>query len=143
MKSMNEIISANLKALRKNHKLSQEQVAEEIGVSRQALAKWESGESLPDIDNCYKLTIVYKTSFDALTTDYLGEANDIESAELLKDSYFFGVAKVNERGQIVIPKSARKVYDINYGDRLLIVGDKRGLGMAKLKGMLPFVKDEE
>lgn len=46
------MISSNLIQLRKYHKYSQEQLAEKIGVSRQAVAKWETGETTPDIKNC-------------------------------------------------------------------------------------------
>jgi len=41
----------NLKYLRKEAKLTQEQLAEKLNVSRQAVTKWESGQSLPDIQN--------------------------------------------------------------------------------------------
>ena len=45
-------IATNLRFLRNKHSMSQEAVAEKINVSRQAVAKWESGETLPDIMNC-------------------------------------------------------------------------------------------
>ena len=43
------MIGDNLYSLRKLHKLTQEEVSERVGVSRQALAKWASGETMPDI----------------------------------------------------------------------------------------------
>lgn len=52
MKKQSNMISANLTTLRQYHKYSQEDVAEKIGVTRQAVAKWESGETVPDILNC-------------------------------------------------------------------------------------------
>ncbi len=49
-----------------------------------------------------------------------------------KGKYIFGVCKVNEKGQIVIPKEARKIFNINSGDLLLLLGDeKRGLALIK------------
>ncbi len=45
--------------------------------------------------------------------------------------YIFGVVKVGEKGQIVIPRDARKVYDIKPGDALIVLGDQRGMAMLK------------
>jgi AbrB family looped-hinge helix DNA binding protein len=45
--------------------------------------------------------------------------------------YIFGVVKVGERGQIVIPKEAREQYDIKAGDSLMVLGDQKGIAMLK------------
>ena len=45
--------------------------------------------------------------------------------------YIFGVVKVGEKGQIVIPRDARKIYDIKPGDALMILGDQRGMALLK------------
>lgn len=45
--------------------------------------------------------------------------------------YIFGVVKISEKGQIVIPKEARKLYDLKAGDALLLLGDKNGMAMVK------------
>ena len=45
--------------------------------------------------------------------------------------YIFGVVKVGDKGQIVIPKEARKVYGIEAGDALMLLGDQRGMAMLK------------
>ncbi|MBP5218228.1 MAG: AbrB/MazE/SpoVT family DNA-binding domain-containing protein [Bacteroidales bacterium] len=45
--------------------------------------------------------------------------------------YIFGVVKVGEKGQIVIPRDARKLYDIKPGDALIVLGDQRGIAMLK------------
>ena len=45
--------------------------------------------------------------------------------------YLFGVVKVGERGQIVIPKEAREIYGIKAGDTLMVLGDQQGIAMLK------------
>ncbi len=45
--------------------------------------------------------------------------------------YIFGVVKVGDKGQIVIPRDARKIYDIKTGDALLLLGDQKGMALLK------------
>ena len=45
--------------------------------------------------------------------------------------YIFGVVKVGERGQVVIPKEAREQYEIKAGDSLIVLGDQKGIAMLK------------
>ena len=45
--------------------------------------------------------------------------------------YIFGVVKVGDKGQIVIPRDARNKYGIKPGDALLMVGDTRGMALVK------------
>lgn len=45
--------------------------------------------------------------------------------------YLFGVAKISDKGQIVIPKEARKLYNLQAGDTLMLLGDKNGIAMVK------------
>ena len=45
--------------------------------------------------------------------------------------YIFGVVKVGDRGQIVIPKDARELYGIKAGDSLLVLGDSKGMAILK------------
>ena len=64
MKGMKNMIDANIKFLRKRAGLSQEELAEKIDVSRQSVAKWENGESLPDIVKCRDLAMLFGTTID-------------------------------------------------------------------------------
>lgn len=57
-------IADRLQELRKKAGYSQEQVAEMLGLSRQAVSKWESGQGKPEIDNIVKLTVIYNVSAD-------------------------------------------------------------------------------
>ena len=45
--------------------------------------------------------------------------------------YIFGVVKVGDKGQIVIPKDARNIYGIKPGDALILLGDEKGMAMLK------------
>lgn len=55
-----------LKQIRRNEGLSQEQLAEKIGVSRQAITKWETGRGLPDVENMVILAEIFKMTLDEL-----------------------------------------------------------------------------
>ncbi len=48
-----------------------------------------------------------------------------------EEKFIFGVVKVGDKGQIVIPKEARKVYNIKPGDALLLLGDKNEMALVK------------
>ncbi len=63
---MNIEIANRLAELRKQHGYNQEELAEKLGVSRQAVSKWECGESSPDTDNLIALAKVYDVSLDEL-----------------------------------------------------------------------------
>ena len=66
MRNMNIEMANRLTALRKRHELSQEQLAEKLGVSRQAVSKWERAEASPDIENLSSLAKLYGITIDEL-----------------------------------------------------------------------------
>lgn len=66
VKKMNIDIANRLYELRKKNSLSQEELAEKIGVSRQAVSKWERAEASPDTDNLILLAKLYSVSMDEL-----------------------------------------------------------------------------
>ena len=131
------MISRNLKSLRKKNQYTQEEIAEKINVSRQSVAKWENGESNPDIESCIKLANLYNVKLDDLV-NHSEEETGIGVPP--KGKFFFGSVVVGERGQIVIPKEARTIFNINTGDKLLILGDEeRGLGIVHQRDLINFV----
>ena len=67
----------NLVSLRKMHGFSQDELAEKIGVSRQTLSKYETGESLPDIEKCKLLAEVLDVSLDDLVNYDRENSNDL------------------------------------------------------------------
>lgn len=133
------MISTNLQMLRKINKYTQEEVAEKINVSRQAVAKWENGDSLPDIDNCVALARLYDVTLDNLVNN-----GDDAVVPIIppKGKHIFGTVTVGERGQIVIPKKARDIFQISQGDSLMILGDESLGGIAILKTEL-FIRSME
>lgn len=120
----------NLIQLRKMRSLTQEAVAEIAGVSRQAVAKWEAGETLPDLEKCRLLADAFGVSLDDLANHESSE--DMGFGVPPKGKHIFGVVTVGEKGQIVIPAKARKIFDIKAGDSLVVLGDE-GQGMAVIK----------
>ncbi|WP_107841179.1 helix-turn-helix domain-containing protein [Metasolibacillus meyeri] len=132
------MISMNLKQLRKKHQYTQEEVAEKINVSRQAVAKWEKGESIPDMASCMALAKLYDVTLD----DLVNHQDEIGLGIAPKGKHLFGVAIVGERGQIVIPKKARDLFKIEVGDSLIILGDEdRGLAIVPESYTQKFFKE--
>ena len=66
---MNVIFSEKLQLLRKNKGLTQEELAEKLNVSRQAVAKWEAGQMYPDISNLIQISDMMNVSVDYLVRD--------------------------------------------------------------------------
>jgi len=124
MNSSKKNISQNLRQLRTRCRLSQEEVAEKVGVTRQAVAKWENGETLPDILNCDALAELFDVSLDELVY-YDPEKEGIPIGP--KDKHIFGTVTIGDRGQIVLPKKARDTLKFNSGDTLVVLGDTNPL----------------
>lgn len=85
---MNIEIANRLVELRKKNNLSQEALAEKLGISRQAVSKWERAEASPDTDNLIMLARIYRVSLDELlkTEDFSGLREEAPHAkELLPD----------------------------------------------------------
>lgn len=75
---MNIETANRLLQYRKKHNLSQEELANKIGVSRQAVSKWERAEASPDTDNLILLAEIYGVSLDELLK---GESNNSSKYE--------------------------------------------------------------
>ena len=128
----------NLISLRKLHNLSQESLAEKLNVSRQTLSKYETGESLPDIEKCKVMADIFGVSLDDLV-NYESEYEGL--AVPPKGKHIFGMVKVGDKGQIVIPAKARKLFQIEPGDHLIILGDEaQGLAIKKESDFLAMIE---
>ena len=136
------MLAENLVELRKLHKMSQEELAEKIGVSRQTLSKYETGESLPDIEKCRDLADAFGVSIDDLVN--YSRDNNMGLGIPPKGKHIFGMVKVGDKGQIVIPSKARKIFDINPGDNLILLGDEEaGIAIIKEEGILEMLQKQK
>lgn len=126
------MISKNLLFLRKRANLSQEALAEKLDVSRQTLAKWENGESVPDVIHCDQMAELFDVSLDDLLHTELDETGLPP-----RGRFVFGTVTVGEKGQIVIPVKARRIFHIQPGDSLMVLGDiNQGLALVNAEFFL-------
>ncbi len=95
----------NLKRLRKSKKISQEQLAEKINVSRQSVSKWETGEAYPEMNNILELCKIFKCRINDLVNDSI---IDVES---LDEETKKGIIKLKNEEQKKI-KGLSKVISI-------------------------------
>jgi len=120
------MIKDNLIMLRNIKGYSQEKVAEIIGVSRQAYSKWEKGTTLPDIENCGLLADLYGVTIDSLLRTQESEGIGV-IPPAPKGKYIWGTISMNDRGQIVIPKSTREKFNLVSGNELVVLSDDIGI----------------
>ncbi|OKZ54882.1 MAG: AbrB family transcriptional regulator [Clostridiales bacterium 59_14] len=107
------MLAENLALLRNLRGMTQEEVAEVIGISRQSYSKWEQGETIPDIEKCDRLAKFY------------GVAAPV-------GKHLWGTVAMGAKGQIVIPKAARDTFHLSEGDRLVVLGDEeQGIALIK------------
>ena len=126
------MLKDNLVMLRKLHGYSQEELAEKIGISRQAYAKWETGATIPDVEKCALLAEVYGTTIDGLINTVTVEGvGALPPAPRGKN--IWGTVTINDRGQIVIPKGARDKFGITGGTRLIVGADEMGIALIPVE----------
>ncbi|MGO4948135.1 helix-turn-helix domain-containing protein [Blautia sp. Sow4_E7] len=116
------MLKENLMILRNVHGYSQEEIAEKIGISRQAYAKWENGATITDIEKCQRLSDLYGITIDSLikTTTVDGE-KVIPPPPTGKN--IWGSVIINDRGHI--PKAVREIFGLTGGQRLVVLSDEQ------------------
>ena len=146
------MLKDNLAMLRNIHGFSQEELAEKIGISRQAYAKWERGDTIPDVEKCSRLAEIYGVSIDSLV-----KTEETEGIGMLppapRGKNIWGSVTVNERGQIVIPKPTRDQFALTGGQRLIVLSNEEGIALipsekfeARMKAVLAYasaINDEK
>ena len=129
---------------RKEKKITQDELAKYIGVSKAAISKWETGETIPDIRQCKRLAVLYQMSLDGLI-DF--DINTAEIQEMIKKSGEKADEKINwtnewgkkypilltYQGKVNIPNYAYRIktmldeleqeYKFNAQDAMLVFKD--------------------
>ena len=130
-------MNVKLKEMRQLAKLTQEQLAEKMNVSRQSVAKWENGESIPDIAKCCELAKIFNMEIEDIalmftqTYDY--------GLPHPKNKYLFGVSRIVDN-KIILPEEALKVFELKNGDDLIVLGDiTQGIALLPKKGYNDFI----
>ena len=124
------MFSDNIIQLRKLHNMTQEDLADRIGVTRQSIAQWESGKTCPNLNQSKAIADAFGVSLDDLANFVPEENLGLEVPP--RGKHLFGLVTVGDKGQIVIPARARKVFEIKPGDRLVVLGEE-GQGIAIVK----------
>ena len=93
-----QILGDKLYQLRKDKGISQEELADKLGVSRQAISKWERGEALPDTDNLISIAKLYEVSLDQL----VGNTNVVQEAPTTQPTDVVTVEVVGEDTTVVV-----------------------------------------
>ena len=142
------MLKDNLVMLRNVHGLSQEAIAEKIGISRQAYAKWETGATVPDVEKCALLAEAYGTTVDSLIrTEPVEGIGAIPPSP--KGKNIWGSVAINDRGQIAgmvarraapgrprredtmseETQGARDLFGLTGGQRLIVLTDEHGIAL--------------
>ena len=111
----------NLRKIRKSKKMSQEQLAEKMNVTRQSVSKWENGESYPEMNNIFELCKVFNCKLNELVYP---DMSDISS---LDEEIVMNVVKFNEKKQ----KEVKTLSNI-----IAMIGK---IGSIVLKVAIPFI----
>ncbi|RGU96139.1 XRE family transcriptional regulator [Clostridium sp. AF15-17LB] len=102
-------LGKRIRQFRLQKAISQEKLAEELNVSRSAIAKWETDGGIPELDNLIQLAKTFDVSLDELTGNMKKQMNENEFAPIAYSSYDFG----NQHYDIELTGWNDGVYDIS------------------------------
>ncbi|EPY2272393.1 helix-turn-helix domain-containing protein [Clostridium sporogenes] len=130
-------LAEKLQLLRNNNRLSQEELAEKLGISRQAISKWESGQSTPDLKKLIVIAELYNVTIDSLVKDsdefHILQSNGMNNREKQK----VGDKKI----QVVINRNRGYSMEYEYKSKRILFGlplvhINIGRGFKKAKGII-------
>ena len=104
----------NLKIIRKNNKMSQEQLAEKVNVSRQSVSKWETGEAYPEMNNILELCKIFNCKINDLIH------NDMSDISSLDEEIIMNVVKFNEQKQKKVKTLSNTISLISKISRIIL-----------------------
>ena len=96
----------NLKRLRKEKNISQEKLAEKVGVSRQSVSKWETGDAYPEMSNILALCSIFHCNINDLVNDNIIDLNSLD------DEIKMSVVKFKEKEQKKMKGLSKAIYII-------------------------------
>ena len=136
-----ELLARNLAALRRANGFTLEEVAARVGTTRQAVGKWELGESLPDLPHTAALAELYGVTVDALISH---DESALGYPVPPKGKHIFGIVTVGERGEIVLPERAREIFGLQRGSQLVVLGSEtageRGIALVESELMFSYAE---
>lgn len=113
--------------------MTQEELAEKMNVSRQTVAKWEAGDSIPDIAKCSVLASIFNLYLDDIADMFIKRDDDRSMHP--KNQYFLGISKIENR-TVVLPENAMEMYGFKEGDVILILGNSsQGISLVSKKNL--------
>lgn len=138
-------LGEKLQLLRNNNRLSQEELGEKLGVSRQAISKWESGQSTPDLKKLIAISQLYNITIDSLVKDEyefdIFKSNEISSVDNQEEK-----KEDNKNAQIVININKDSIFtshsvEYEYKSKKSVFGVplvhvNLGKGFKKAKGII-------
>ena len=125
--NMRKTIAGNIAKYRKQLGMTQIDLSEKINYSDKSISKWERGDGIPDVPTLVQLAEIFGVSLDDLV-NYDTTATGLNVPP--KGRHAFGLVTVGDKEQIVIPAKARKIFNIQPGDKLIVLGDEsQGLAL--------------
>ena len=115
--------SDNLKKLRKEMNLSQEDLADKLGVSRQSISKWESGVVYPEMDKMVQLCSIFNLSMDDLINNDVTEVNNTKQAKNSINKFIDSFFKyVNKTIKMFSSMSFKERFKCIFEQLLIVIG---------------------
>ncbi|EPB9413996.1 helix-turn-helix domain-containing protein [Clostridium perfringens] len=133
-------LAEKLQLMRKREGLSQEDLAEKLGISRQAVSKWESGQSVPDLNKLIILSELYNVTIDYLVKETY-EFEGSQEKEISNTGKQYGENLENKETQLIIHFNNKYSLEYEYKSKKTICGVpvvhiNLGRGLKKAKGII-------